>query len=214
MARSAIWFHTIRRRQSAYPGGRQPPGFATYVDKLWHDKHHSKDSYINELYITIVRKADTKGAAKIHHFLKKASQAGNKDSQAEAMREMHKELAETINRLVATAEDYGARVLTTYENEHGVFSEPLEFLARLVNCGFTQPIRYTPADISHTLPMYRLYLPATAESKSPARPKNAWPASSASRNMRPPPPPVCSTDFCNCHLNSSSRSLSLSTTVR
>jgi len=153
----AIWFHTIRRRQSAYPGGRQPPGFATYVDKLWHDKHHSKDSYVNELYITVVRKADTKGAARVHHLLKKASEAGNKNSQIEAMREMHKELAETINRLVATMKDYGARLLTTYENEHGVFSEPMEFLARLINCGFTQPMRYTATDIAHTLPIYRLY---------------------------------------------------------
>src|SRR5579872_2691849 len=42
----AIWFHTIRRRQSAYPGGKQPPGFCALVDKLWRDKHHSKDSYI------------------------------------------------------------------------------------------------------------------------------------------------------------------------
>ncbi|MDE3015972.1 MAG: VirB4 family type IV secretion/conjugal transfer ATPase, partial [Pseudomonadota bacterium] len=27
----AVWFHTIRRRQSSYPGGKQPPGFSTYV---------------------------------------------------------------------------------------------------------------------------------------------------------------------------------------
>ncbi|MDX1974944.1 MAG: VirB4 family type IV secretion/conjugal transfer ATPase [Rickettsiales bacterium] len=153
----AVWFHTVRRRQSAYPSGKQPPGFPAYVDKLWKEKHHSKDSYINELYITVVRKADTKGAAKIHHYLKKASEAGNKMSQIDALREVQKELAEAVNRLVATLRDYGARKLTTYENEHGAFSEPLEFLAKIVNCGFTQPIRYTATNIAHTLPIYRLY---------------------------------------------------------
>src|SRR6201996_1393368 len=72
----AVWSHTIRRRQSAYPAGKQPPGFPAYVDKLWREKHHSKDSYINELYITVVRKPDTKGAARVQHLFQKASEAG------------------------------------------------------------------------------------------------------------------------------------------
>ena len=153
----AVWFHTIRRRQSAYPGGKQPPGFPAYVDRMWHLKHHSKDSYVNELYVTIVRKADTKGAAKVHHYLKKASEATNKLAQAESMREAQKELSEAIQRLVSTLRDYGARRLTTYENDQGVFSEPMEFLSKIVNCGFSQPMRYTPTNISKMLPIYRLY---------------------------------------------------------
>lgn len=153
----AVWFHTVRRRQSAYPGGRQPPGFSAYIDKMWRNKHHSKDSYVNEIYITIVRKADTKGAAKIHHYMKRASEVSNKAVQIDAMREAQKELAEAVNRLVATLKDYGARLLTTYETENGVYSEPLEFLARLVNCGFSQPIRYTATNVAHALPIYRLY---------------------------------------------------------
>jgi len=153
----AIWFHTIRRRQSAYPGGKQPPGFAALVDKLWHEKHHSKDSYVNELYITIIRKPDTKGAAQIHAMFKKASETGNKTAQLDTMREAQKELTEAVNRLVATLKDYGARLLTTYETEKGTFSEPLEFLAKIVNCGFSQPIRYTATNIAQALPIYRLY---------------------------------------------------------
>lgn len=158
----AVWFHTIRRRQSAYPGGKQPPGFAAYVDKLWHEKHSNKNTYVNEIYITVVRKADTKGAAKVHHYLKKASEAGNKMAQIDAMRDGQKELAETVSRLAATLRDYGARVLTTYENEHGVFSEPMEFLAKLVNCGFSQPMRFTATDMSRYLPIHRLYFGSRA----------------------------------------------------
>ena len=153
----AVWFHTIRRRQSAYPGGRQPPGFAAYVDKLWKNKHHSKDSYVNEIYITVIRKPDTEGVAKVHHYMKKASEASNKSAQIDTMRQIQKELAEAISRLVATLKDYGARLLTTYETDTGVFSEPLEFLSKLVNCGFSQPIRYTATDIAQVLPNYRLY---------------------------------------------------------
>ncbi len=153
----ALWFHTVRRRQSAYPGGKQPPGFASYVDKLWHEKHHSKDSYVNELYITVIRKPDTKGAAKVHHLFKRATEMSDKALQIESMHEAHKELSEAVNRLVATLRDYGARTLSTYENDHGVFSEPLEFLSKLVNCGFSNPMRYSGSEISSTLPMYRKY---------------------------------------------------------
>ncbi len=153
----ACWFHTIRRKQSAYPGGKQPPGFAAKVDKLWHEKHDHKESYINELYISVMRKADTKGAAKVHHFIKKASEASNKAAQVNSLRDAQKELAEVTGRLVASLKDYGARRLSTYENEHGVFSETLEFLSRLVNCGFAHPVRYSATNISQTLPMYRLY---------------------------------------------------------
>jgi len=155
--RFAVWFHTIRRRQSAYPGGKQPPGFCAYVDKLWHEKHHSKDSYINELYITVMRKPDNEGAVKIHYFMKKATEVGNKAAQMDAMHESHKELAEAVSRLCATMRDYGARVLTTYENDHGVFSEPMEFLSKLINCGFSQPMRLTATNMARYLPIYRLY---------------------------------------------------------
>jgi type IV secretion system protein VirB4 len=153
----AVWFHTIRLRQSAYPGGRQPPGFASMLDRQWHGKHEHKNSFVNELYVTIVRTADTKGAAKIGHMLKKASEASNRANQIESMREAQKELSEVTSRLVSTMKDYGARVLTTYENDHGVFSEPMEFLAKIINCGFSQPMRCTATDLSHYLPIHRLY---------------------------------------------------------
>src|SRR5262245_49777425 len=39
----ALWFHTIRRRQSVFPGGEFQPGFAQEVNRQWWHKHHSKD---------------------------------------------------------------------------------------------------------------------------------------------------------------------------
>ena len=153
----AVWFHTVRLRQSAYPAGRQPAGFAAMVDKHWREKHHNKDSYVNELYITIVRKRDTAGVAKIEALFQKASESTSKASQQKAMKSAHKEVAEAASRLVSTMKDYGARLLTTYENEHGVFSEPMEFLSKLINGGYSNPMRCNATDLSHYLPTNRLY---------------------------------------------------------
>jgi type IV secretion system protein VirB4 len=152
----SVWFHTVRIRQSNYPGGKQPPGFASVVNKKWRAKHHDKDSYINELYITVVRGLDNKGVVKIGNFFKKAAKS-NKAAQARDMRESQKELAEAVARLISTFKDYGARLLTTYENEYGTFSEPMEFLSKIVNGGLNSPVRCTATDLSKYLPIYRLY---------------------------------------------------------
>ena len=108
----ALWFHTIRRRQSGYPAGAQPSGFASDLNKQWYKKHHSKDTYVNDLYVTVIRKADKKGAAKIGHLFNKLGGAVDKAAADEKLRESHKELSEAVYRVLATFRDYGARVLT------------------------------------------------------------------------------------------------------
>lgn len=153
----ALWFHMIRRRQSAYPGGAQPPGFAKYVDDSWRKKHHSRHSFVNELYITVVRKKDTRGAAKLENMFQKFEQKTSKEGDAQQLKEMHKELKEAVYRVMATFKDYGASVLTTKMTEFGPVSEPIEFLSKLVNCGDTQKMLVPSIDIAHYLPINRLY---------------------------------------------------------
>ncbi len=153
----AVWFHIMRSRQVAYPSGKQPPGFATFVDDMWRAKHEGKHSFVNELYITVVRKPDTQGAAKIHDLFKKASSVGNKAMQMQAVRDAHKELAEAVQRVSATLKDYGARLLTVVERDGVAYSEPMEFLGKLVNCGTSQPMILSNTDISTYIPTSRLY---------------------------------------------------------
>jgi type IV secretion system protein VirB4 len=152
-----LYFHTIRRRQSMFPGGRMPPGFAEYVNELWKRKHHSRNSYSNDLYITIVRKADKAGAAKIEWMSRQLIEKADRASRDEALKEAHKELVEVVNRVVTSMRDYSPHLLSVVETDVGAFSEPLEFLGTLVNGGASQPILVPTMDISHLLPTRRLY---------------------------------------------------------
>ncbi len=52
----SMMFHTIRRRQRAYPDGNMPNLFAQYADEEWRYRHGDKHSFINEHYVTIIRK--------------------------------------------------------------------------------------------------------------------------------------------------------------
>ena len=158
----SMWFHMVRRRQSAFPGGKMPAGFAKHIDEKWHKKHHSRSTFVNELYITVIRKEDTKGAAKIQNLLEKMESRASKDAEIEKLRDMHKELRESVYRVLATFRDYGARVLTTSMGEFGPVSEPLEFLGRLVNGGASQPMLVPTIDIAHYLPTSRLYFGSRA----------------------------------------------------
>jgi type IV secretion system protein VirB4 len=153
----SLWFHIVRRRQGGYPEGTMPTGFAQEVNDRWREKHTNKVSFINDLYISIVRRDDTKGAAKIEHFFRGMAEKADTATREMMLKEAHKDLREVTYRVMATLKDYSPRLLTIVETENGNFSEPLEFLGRLVNGGFTQPMQAPTGDVSHTLPTHRLY---------------------------------------------------------
>ncbi len=153
----AVWFHTVRRRKSAYPGGRFPPGIARRINEQWRAKHSSEEAYINEIYITVIRKADTAGWSKVSHLLKTVSDKVDEVTRVEAMREAHKELKEVIQRLLASLRDYNPRLLKSIPTDSGVLSEPLEFLGMLINGGNKQNMLMPTMDLSHYLPTSRLY---------------------------------------------------------
>jgi type IV secretion system protein VirB4 len=153
----SMWFHIIRRRQSAFPGGKQPPGFTEYVNECWKRKHHSKDTYINELYLTVIRKEDTVGAAKVESYFNMIEGAADRAARYKKMQEAHKDLQETIYRVLATFKDYGARVLSVYETDHGAISEPLGFLGRLVNGNNYQDMLVPNMKIKDYLSTHRKY---------------------------------------------------------
>ncbi|MBN8531875.1 MAG: VirB4 family type IV secretion/conjugal transfer ATPase [Alphaproteobacteria bacterium] len=152
-----LWFHTIRKRKSAFPGGEMPPGFAHTVNEMWRHKHHSKDSYINELYITVMRTRDMKGVAKYGNFLQMLYQKADRFAHEEYLREAHKDLNEMTQRILASLRDYNPRLLTTIVTERGAFSEPLEFLGSLLNCGIRQPVLLPSMDASHYICNHRIY---------------------------------------------------------
>lgn len=153
----AFYFHTVRRRQKAYPAGVQPKGFAATLDDQWRKKHHSRSTFINELYITVVRRHDTRGVAKFENMFNKLEQSADKEAEGKQLRDMHKELKEAIYRVLATFKDYGAKVLTTKMTPYGPISEPLEFLSRLVNATESHPLLIPSMEIGRYLPMNRLY---------------------------------------------------------
>ena len=152
-----LHFHTIRRKEHGFPDGEMPEKFSDRVNREWAQKHSNDRSFVNEHYFTLVRGSDTSGIAVLEHMAKKLQHKTDKTSWENYMREGYDELDEMTERILNGFGNYGPHVLGLTETEDGVTSEILEFLSRLVNCGYSQPITVPLGQISHHLPVSRLY---------------------------------------------------------
>lgn len=153
----SLYFHTIRRKEKGFPDGEMPDEFSKRVNDEWAAKHTDARCYINEHYLTIIRGNDKSGAAMLEHMAKKIQHSTDKSSWENHMREAFDELEEMTERILNGFGNYGPKLLGLVETEGGITSELLEFLARIVNCGTTQPMMVPMGEISHHLPINRLY---------------------------------------------------------
>lgn len=153
----SLYFHTMRRKEKGFPDGVMPDRFSNRVNREWAAKHSNDKSFINEHYFTLVRGADTSGAAVIEHMAKKLQHKTDKASWENYMREAYDEIEEMTERILNGYGNYGPRLLGLVDNEDGVTSEILEFLSRLVNCGYSQPMTVPLGQVSNHLPISRLY---------------------------------------------------------
>lgn len=153
----SLYFHTIRRKEKGFPEGSMPEGFSKDLNEAWQQKHSDSECYVNEHYFTVIRGLNKGGISGIQNMITKIQHQADKSSWENFMNDAYEELEEATERILNGFSTYGAELLEIRESENGFFSEPLEFLARLVNCGNSQPLLLPLGDIAHYLPLNRLY---------------------------------------------------------
>ena len=153
----SLYFHTVRRKEKGFPEGEMPEGFSKDLNEAWRHKHSDSECYMNEHYFTIIRGLSKGGISGIQNMITKIQHQADKTSWENYMNEAFEELEEITERVVTGFANYNAEVLEIKESDNGFFSEILEFLARLVNCGNSQSLLIPLGDISHYLPLNRLY---------------------------------------------------------
>lgn len=153
----SMMFHTVRRRQKAYPDGSMPNSFSQYADDEWRYRHGDKHTFINEHFVSIIRKKDESGTAMLSNIAKAIEKKTDKNAWKRELQDAYGELDEMTDRMLNAYSSYGAELLGTVKTKNGPFSQILEFLGMITNCGFKQPI-YTPtAAIAKTIPNHRLF---------------------------------------------------------
>ena len=130
-SRHILYHHLVRRRVPADLGGAFS-GFAADVDAAWQRRLHRTRLYVNDLYLTILRRPApglaglvdwVRGLFTDHELHRR------EEDRADSLRELH-DATETV---IKTLAHYRPRLLTTYEDGGRLYSEPLELLSYLLN---------------------------------------------------------------------------------
>lgn len=153
-SRFALYHHVVRREVAPQLVAEFSDPFSAELDAVWQSRLAAKKLYVNELYLTLVRRPLQGNAGLLDGLLRSLGGAASAvRAQADQAVDL-RELSAAREALTAALATYGARPLRVYDTPHGPASEPLEFLSALFN-GETRPVLLPPCDLGRHLPYRR-----------------------------------------------------------
>lgn len=151
-ARIAIYHHVVRRRAEAVMDAHFPDAFSRALDELWKARLGAKSLYVNELFVTLVRRPLQGRLGLLDRLRSLARTRADEEADLAASRQA---LDATTDALLAALSAYKPHLLTAYDSDQGPRSEPLEFLSYLINNRMA-PVAIPHGDIGHHLPARRI----------------------------------------------------------
>ena len=147
----ALYHHILRRPVTAALQGESPNGFCAEVDAAWRARLAGKQMYVNDLFLTLVRRPLGGRSGLIDAAIAPFRRGGGADTIGAGLGDLNN----ASNIILRSLAAYGARQLTAYQTEAGICSEPLEFLSFLYN-GELRPVLLPRADVGMYLPQKRV----------------------------------------------------------
>lgn len=157
-SRFVLYHHIIRRKVSVTQEAAFDNPVAGFIHKLWQSKLQAKSLFVNDLFLTIVRR-NPRGKVGVADFLGRLVGRGmGENAEAAQHARDFKELQAATDGLMAALAAYGPRVLGGYDTPQGRCSEPLELLSALYNGELRPTLRpqgLGADDVGHYLPYRR-----------------------------------------------------------
>ncbi|WP_226697083.1 VirB4 family type IV secretion/conjugal transfer ATPase [Qipengyuania flava] len=155
-ARFVLYHHVIRRRVSVDLEAEFPDPISRHIDARWRERLGSGQLFVNDQFITLIRRPARGKAGLVERMGKKFRRKGGERLEPDA--KDLRSLRAASQGLVVALQAYGATPLGDYVGPQGnTNSEMLELLSALYN-GEMRPVR-KPADdvdIGHMLPYRRV----------------------------------------------------------
>ncbi|HEX8063803.1 MAG TPA: VirB4 family type IV secretion/conjugal transfer ATPase [Allosphingosinicella sp.] len=152
-SRYAIYHHVVRRRIDVGLSEGHPDPFSRELDSAWRRRLDGKRLYINEIFLTLVRRPLQGRIGRLDRIREKLGRASAAPDSGGTY-ERH-QLGQARDALMAALGSYEPRLLGVYETPHGPCSEPLEFLSMLYN-GEMRPVLLPLQDLGDYLPYRRI----------------------------------------------------------
>jgi type IV secretion system protein VirB4 len=154
-ARFVLYHHVIRRLVRVDLEGRFDDPFCAHIDTRWRERLGRDALYLNEQFITLVRRPARGKAGWADRLVRMVKRRGAQATAADPAD--LRALRSAAGAMIAALGGYGARLLGDYDGQGGRCSEVLELLGALYN-GVMQPVRRPAAgtDLGHYLPSRRI----------------------------------------------------------
>lgn len=154
-SRYAVYSHIIRHRVA-------PQTLGTFSNPFCHDLNErymqglaEKRMYANDLYLTVIRRGFQGKVGFAQSFVSRFRKAAGVSADV-LDQEARQELREHVANIEKDMAVYGARILKAVVRNGSVYSEPLEFLAQLVNGGQEHSMLLPRMGIDEYLPTRRI----------------------------------------------------------
>ncbi|WP_226699214.1 VirB4 family type IV secretion/conjugal transfer ATPase [Qipengyuania gaetbuli] len=143
-ARFVLYHHVIRRRVAVELDAQFPDPISRHIDARWKERLGSGQLFVNDQFITLIRRPARGKAGWVEKISKKARR--NKEGLEPDLKDL-RSLRAASQGLVASLQAYGAVPLGDYVGPQGnVNSELLELLSALYN-GEMRPVRKPSDDV-------------------------------------------------------------------
>ena len=146
--RLAIWTHLIRRRDNSYPDGEFANSFSATLNGKYRERMISEDLFRNDLYLTLLWHPGRDPAERLANLLSRLRKAQR--AAVELDEDSLKHLRDKVTDVIAGLRRFGPRVLSLYDQNGILFSEPSEVLHQLIG-GRREPIPLTEGRISSAI---------------------------------------------------------------
>lgn len=159
---TAFYCHTIRRKVEVTSPAEFENTFLRTLHHKWQDKLSQQAFYINEHYLTIVKKPPVGKIRRLSDMLNQLSSKFDQGEREKYRQASLTDLNKITNQILTQLASYGAMKLVNVwdDKRHGILSPSLSFLYYLMNCEVRDVMAPT-ADIADILPAKRIFFDTT-----------------------------------------------------
>jgi len=155
---TAFHFHTIRKKVNACIDGEYSSGFLQTLHNKWQRKLADQDFYVNEHYITVIKKPAVGKINRLSDIYKGLFSSFNEEQREAYRQEGIHSLNKITKQIITQFSHYCVRKLTNLlgVEEDGIASEVLSFLYYLINLEDRDMVA-PESDLAYVLPNKRLF---------------------------------------------------------
>ncbi len=151
----AMWIHTIRRKKDMSLKARSTNVFSQKISDEWESKHSWKSSYVNEIYLTVIKESAPFKIKNIKQLFRSLSFKSLNNWHERFLAGSNQQLDEVVHKIKADLEVFGVKKLSLVAFKGAYYSEPLQFLSKILSLA-DSPVPLMPVNLSEELSSYKV----------------------------------------------------------